>query len=287
MLDRMLSTFSLASRIPLRAKFAFDPSRIDFWLPVVGVVPALLNLLVFVALALAGDIPERYPFLTATLLVIAQYLCFNLFHLDGLMDTADAFLGGCSKEKRLAILKDSRIGVYGFFAGFALLALKLALLSAVLPYLRGGLVIAAVLSFPIVGRFSAVLIPCMTTPATAGGLGRLAEDSRWVRCALGAVTGFVLWALLACGVTLLVGLVPGVRFVPNIFCIFDVAATVPAAVVVVSFAALAPLTAFFYARLYRRNIGGYTGDALGAAVETGELLCLAVAFAMLNNAGYI
>jgi cobalamin synthase len=38
-----------------------------------------------------------------------------------------------------------------------------------------------------------------------------------------------------------------------------------------------PLTAWFYARLYRNSLGGYTGDALGAAIESAELLSLAAA----------
>jgi adenosylcobinamide-GDP ribazoletransferase len=45
-----------------------------------------------------------------------------------------------------------------------------------------------------------------------------------------------------------------------------------------SLAVTGPLTALFYARLYRKGIGGYTGDAMGAAVETGEMLYLAAAF---------
>jgi cobalamin synthase len=50
---------------------------------------------------------------------------------------------------------------------------------------------------------------------------------------------------------------------------------------------IAPGTAFFYARLYRRGIGGYTGDTLGAAVETSELLHLAAAaIVMATTAGY-
>ena len=112
MLDRFLSTFSLVSRIPVRGKFVFDTSRMDFHFPLVGVFPALIQLLLFGGLSLLWDNPR----LTVIIVIITQYLCFNLFHLDGLMDTADAFLGTVDREKRQAILKDSRTGVYGFFA---------------------------------------------------------------------------------------------------------------------------------------------------------------------------
>jgi cobalamin synthase len=44
---------------------------------------------------------------------------------------------------------------------------------------------------------------------------------------------------------------------------------------------LIPLVSFFYARLYRKSLGGYTGDALGAAIETAEVLYLtALLFAL-------
>ena len=42
------------------------------------------------------------------------------------------------------------------------------------------------------------------------------------------------------------------------------------------------LGALGIARLYRKHLGGYTGDALGAAVELGELLHLGGAFFVLR-----
>jgi adenosylcobinamide-GDP ribazoletransferase len=99
--DRFLSVFTMVSRIPVKARFDFDFSRFDFWFPVIGIFPALVTALVVFAL--------RAFFPSETLVIAlaalgAEYFCFNLFHLDGLMDTADAFLGTSSPEKRLAIL---------------------------------------------------------------------------------------------------------------------------------------------------------------------------------------
>jgi adenosylcobinamide-GDP ribazoletransferase len=95
------------------------------------------------------------------------------------------------------------------------------------------------------------------------------------------LTALPLWIFAGGGLTYLAGLVPGAaldsagRLVP----VYPAAALVPAAA---GFAAavilLCPLTAFFYARLYRRGIGGYTGDAMGAAVETAEILSLAAVY---------
>jgi adenosylcobinamide-GDP ribazoletransferase len=288
--DRLFSTFSLVSRIPPGRRFAFDPSRIDFWLPVVGVVPALLVALALVALALAGDIPGRHPFLAAAVSLAVQYLCFNLFHLDGLMDTADAFLGTCTGERRLAIMKDSRVGVYGFFAGFASLALKLALLEALLSgwYDFSGLAVAC--AFPIVGRFAAALVPCLSPPAPGSGMGRLMEGARWWRCIGGGVLAFALWMLFVFGAYCATGFASdaaspswaeaGAWFAAELSEWLGGLAAWGAPLA--SLAVLAPLTALFYARLFRRGVGGYTGDALGAAVETGELLALSASFLALD-----
>jgi cobalamin synthase len=44
----------------------------------------------------------------------------------------------------------------------------------------------------------------------------------------------------------------------------------------------APLTAFFVTARYNKNLGGYTGDALGLAVELGELCHVAFLFVILR-----
>jgi adenosylcobinamide-GDP ribazoletransferase len=244
----------------------------DFYLPITGVFPALIHLLLFGGLSLLWDNPA----LSAVIVLITQYLCFNLFHLDGLMDTADAFLGTLGREKRQAILKDSRIGVYGFFAGFAALALKIALLSGLFPLVFR--FPAALSAYPVCGRLAASLVPCMAKPVNPAGLGALGRDAKPLRAALGAIAGLLLLTLLAWGLAHAVAL-----WVP----LFDTAilgaAPLPSLLVLaIGFLLISPLVALFYARLYEKSLGGYSGDALGAAIETGEILCLLVAYIVLN-----
>jgi adenosylcobinamide-GDP ribazoletransferase len=266
--DRFFSTLSLVSRIPVKCKFVFDTSRMDFYLPLTGACPALINLLLFGGLSLLWD----NPLLTVIMVLITQYLCFNLFHLDGLMDTADAFLGTVDREKRQAILKDSRIGVYGFFAGFSALALKIALLSGLYPLIFR--CPAALLAYPICGRLASSLIPCMTNPANPGGLGALSRDAKPVRAFSGAIAGLLLWTLLAWGLTNAAALWAPVYDTAILGAAFFPALLIPA----IGFLLISPLTALFYARLYGKSLGGYSGDALGAAIETGELLYLLAAY---------
>jgi adenosylcobinamide-GDP ribazoletransferase len=279
--DRLLSTLSVVSRIPVKARFKFDSSRMDFYLPITGVCAALPGFLLFTGASLRlnfyrGAAPAGIPALTAGLVLLVQYLGFNLFHLDGLMDTADAFLGGAGREKRLDILKDPRIGVYGFFAGFAALSFKAGLLYALFPFARDFPVL--VFAYPLWGRFSAALVPCMSGPLNTGGLGALVKDARPRRCFGGMAAALLLWALIVRGLfaaAALAGLLP--RGSP-----LAGSAPLPAlAALALSLPVICILTAFGYARLYRNNLGGYTGDALGAAVETAEPLCMAAALAAL------
>lgn len=259
--DRFSSSFTLVSRIPLPWAFDFDPSALDFWLPLVGFPVALLTAFSFYAFQLI----LRDPVLSIIFSLMVQYGAFNLFHFDGLLDTADAFLGSLSREKRLAILKDSRIGVYALFVGMVYLAVKVVLiyrLRSLQPYLLGFL-----FAYPITGRFAAALIPCFFTPAKPEGLGNLVQNSH-LRRTLG---GFVIGFFLLIGLSIL-----GVSFftpsnVPLLMKSFLKTPTIRFFYLWLFPLWTAPLIAMFLGRRYQKNIGGYTGDTLGAAVEMAEL----------------
>ncbi|MDR1986224.1 MAG: adenosylcobinamide-GDP ribazoletransferase [Treponema sp.] len=262
MFNRFLSTLSLVSRFPIKRRSTqqFDGSRMDFYLPITGIVPALLG----VVLLGGGYLLTESPLLTVIFTLTGQYLGFNLFHLDGLMDTADAFLGSFDREKRIMVLKDSRIGVYGFFAGIAVLSLKAGLLYTLFPWLvrfPGPL-----LAYPISGRFSAALIPGLTGSAKPGGLGALVKDARPYRVIAGLLTGLLLWTALVWGMSALFA-------VDEPRCgLWGILLAVPS---------VSPLASVFFARLYRKHLGGYTGDALGAAVELAEILHLTLCLLIL------
>jgi adenosylcobinamide-GDP ribazoletransferase len=118
----------------------------------------------------------------------------------------------------------------------------------------------------------------MADPANPGGLGALGRSAKPVRAVSGAMTGLVIWTLLAWGLTNAVAL-----WAP----VFDTAilgaAFFPALLILaIAFLLVSPLTALFYVRLYRKSLGGYSGDALGAAIETGELLYLLAAYVALG-----
>ncbi len=70
--------------------------------------------------------------LTATLVVGISALTTGAFHEDGLADTADSVGGGYSVEKRLIIMRDSRIGTYGSVALIIIFLLKIFAIIALI-----------------------------------------------------------------------------------------------------------------------------------------------------------
>src|SRR5216684_1273003 len=173
----------------------------------------------------------------------AAYAVTGALHEDGLADTADGFGGGEDRAGKLAIMRDSRIGAYGVIALVFTVALRAAAL-AVLTTPRAG---AALIAAHAVSRAGLPIVMRWLAPARDDGLGASAgqpDDS-----AIGWCAGIAVVVALLC-----LGVVPGL------------------AALVVGPAAVAGL-----ARLAQRQIGGYTGDVLGAAQQIGEIAVLLTA----------
>jgi adenosylcobinamide-GDP ribazoletransferase len=99
-------------------------SRCAKYFPVVGIGIGLASAVV---LLLAGRVWG--PVVGSLLAVTASIVVTGALHEDGLADTADGLGGGASVEKRLAIMKDSRIGTYGALALVLSLSLRVTALA--------------------------------------------------------------------------------------------------------------------------------------------------------------
>lgn len=176
--------------------------------------------------------------------MVATLLLTGAFHEDGLADSADGFGGGWEKTQVLAIMKDSRIGSYGAITlGMALL-LKFALLDA--------LGMAALVALPVI--HAASRIPPLLIMA---GMRYVREDDSARAKPVAQGLGVADWLT-----GLLLGLAPlcaGVVY----------AALTPwrALAVVLALGGMGLACAAYF----RQRIGGYTGDALGAAQQVCEL----------------
>lgn len=207
------------------------------YFPVVGLLLALL--LWLLVLLFSRLIPQ---IALVALLVVALVLLTGGLHLDGLMDTCDGLFGGRTRERKLEIMRDSRVGSFGVLGALCVLLLKFALLASI-PVPSLPLVLLLILP---VARWSMVLALYVFPPARPTGLGAAYHHTITTRRLL--ITGLI---------TLVIALVFG-------------RLTGLVAWITGSLAALALGLGI------TKNIGGLTGDSCGAIDETVEVVMLLV-----------
>lgn len=238
------------TRLPTPRLAAIEPDWIACsarYFPLVGQLVGLLSAAVWL---LVGRFWPGLP--AAVLAVAAGVLATGGFHEDGLADTADGLGGGQDRERRLAIMKDSRIGSYGALALGLVLMLRIGLLASLSPWsgvvalvvAHGGARAAAVVvmaALPYAGDVDVAKVK----PAARGARPRDAA----IALALGA------WPLFLLGL--------------------------PRAVLAVGLTGAVSLSMALAAR---RLIGGVTGDVLGAVEQLAEAALLMGAAAMIASA---
>ena len=175
--------------------------------------------------------------IAAGLALTAMILSTGAFHEDGLADCWDGLGGGLTRERKFEIMKDSRLGTFGAAA----LVLSLGLRWAALSEMAG---LSGFLALIVVGAVSrSVILGMLMTTRQADRQGHETLATRPTPLRLGV--GFIL--------TLLIGL----ALLPP----FAVAGLALWGVIVV----------LFWRALLLRQLGGYTGDALGASQQYAEI----------------
>ncbi|HJZ50485.1 MAG TPA: adenosylcobinamide-GDP ribazoletransferase [Roseiflexaceae bacterium] len=162
-------------------------------------------------------------------------------HLDGLSDTFDAVMSWRTRERKLEIMRDSRIGAMGALALIAVLALKATWLHA-----AGDGWWRAVWLAPILGRWADTYGIFRFPPAREGGLGREFQ----ARARRG---DFVIATATAAGLALILAGSRGLLALALVWCVSNA-----------------------LARWWTRDLGGLTGDTYGALCEIAEVVTLAV-----------
>lgn len=202
--------------------------------PLVGVALSGLAALVAATALWLGLGPMVAGLLALSTLVVST----GALHEDGLADVADGFWGGFDRDRRLEIMKDSRIGAYGTIALILSLGLRASLLAAL-----GGAMIPALLTSAALSR--ATMAGVMYAQPNARETGLSHRTGR-----PGPTT-----ALTAAGLAALIALLVAGW------------AGVLASVIVA-------ITAVLCALVARRKIGGQTGDTLGATQQITEITAL-------------
>jgi adenosylcobinamide-GDP ribazoletransferase len=187
------------------------------------------------------------PALAALLALAAMTALTGAMHEDGLADIADGFGGGADRESKLAIMKDSRIGSYGAVALLLGLLLKAAAIAALA---APGLVAGALIAAHALARAAIPLAMQLLAPARASGLGVSAGKPSASTAGIAATLGLIVAALV---------LPAGAAF---------------GACLAAGLATLA------MAMLAWRQIGGQTGDVLGAVEQVAEIAALLAVVAL-------
>lgn len=186
--------------------------------------------------------------------MVLSILLTGAFHEDGLADMADGIGGAFDVEKRLAIMKDSRIGTYGSVALILALALKFALLFSLAEQGTLVLICALFLGASLSRALAASLISSLpyVSDESSSKSKPLAQNQ----------------SKQELFIVVIIGVLPLMLYST-----------------IVALSCLLTLLLFrqLFSRWLRVKIGGFTGDCLGAAQQIAELLIYFVLVAFLQT----
>ncbi len=240
-----LTAVQFFTRLPVPAWVGHSPQQLEQsarYLPLVGVVVGTIA--ASVLWAAAQVLPLS---LAVGLSMVVSILATGAFHEDGLSDFADGMGGSHSKEKALAIMKDSRVGAYGVIALVLALLLKYQALTTLCDRSLT-LAAATLIAAHTVSRLMAASL--MLTQRYVRD-----DDSARARPAAQQMTYSSFGIALLTAVAVLV--------------ILHAAGT-PVAGVLAALGAALLMRGYLAWRLQKR-LGGYTGDCLGAVQQLSEL----------------
>lgn len=231
------------TRLPFRVSGEFgakDLSGAVWAFPLIGLV---VGSLAGAALMLSAEF-NLHPLACAFIALAVSAMITGALHEDGLADVVDGFGGGTTRDAKLRIMRDSQIGSYGVLALVLSTGLKAALLAGLL---GPGMAAAAVAGAAVLSRS---LLPGMMhfmprarTDGLAAGAGRPNGTATTLALCIGLGVAWPLLGVWAGLVALIASLI----------------------------------SVLIMAYIAHRQIGGYTGDVLGASQQFAEIAILMTA----------
>lgn len=220
--------------------------------PVVGAAIGLAGGLVFLAAVQIG----LTSWIAAFLSLAATAGLTGALHEDGLSDALDGLWGGHTPERRLEIMRDSRIGGYGAVG----LVISLGLRASALAALGDPqLVLGALVAAHSLARANMVWFMRGLTPAGKSGLaasvGRPTSQATATALALGAAIALPATTPFASPVVLIPTLAVGLA------------------------------AGWLFMTIAKSKLGGYNGDCLGAGEQISEVVILLALVSVLTQAG--
>lgn len=242
------------TRLPLGPETALPAPALASAMRAFPVAGLLIGAIVGAILALA--IWLGAPASLAALLAVAAGLGLTgALHEDGLADVADGFGGGATAERKLEIMRDSRIGTYGVLALIVAVALKTVALATLAAH-SVWLAFAVILAAAAISRVAPAGLLHLLAPARRDGLSAAAGRPGRATVIQALALATLLSVVVLWPVSFLFGLVA------------------------VPLAGLAGL--FAMAWLAQAQIGGQTGDVAGASQVVSEAFILILAVLVLT-----
>ena len=231
----LLTAFQFLTTFPAVIRRSFTAGELG---RAVGFFPLVGLALGGILYGLGSSLRLAFPLpVTAVLILAAWLLLTRALHFDGFLDTCDGLFGGFTPERRLEIMRDSRVGAFGVAGGGLLLLAKYAAILS-LPHLSG-LVLA-----PAIGRWVLAIAIFAYPYARDKGMGRDMKDNvRRPQVILATVIAVLVAWLFARWTGLLAFVLAGVVL-------------------------------WLGASFILRRIPGLTGDSYGALCELAELAVL-------------
>jgi len=228
-----LAAVSFLTIVPVPGKDV-PPGRAAAFFPLVGAILGALGAELFIAASLV--LP---PSIAALIAVTFWTLISGVLHEDGLADVADAMRAGRTREKMIAILKDSRIGTYGAVA----IVLSIVARWQALEHVTAARILEVCIVAQAVPRAAMVTLAWLSRPF-GEGLGLAFSSSL-------TTTGSLIAIVQGLVAAMLLGWRPGVIVIAGGYLIVRGART------------------YFYKR-----VGGINGDCLGATEQLLEIFIL-------------
>jgi adenosylcobinamide-GDP ribazoletransferase len=240
------------SRLPVpKWTFEHDPHAVpDFAivprvLPIAGAIIGVPSAVILVFLSWLGCSGP----LAACFAVLGSVLVTGALHEDGLADVADGFGGGRTRERRLEIMADSRVGAYGAAAMVLALLIRVTAIGDLTSACGFWAAAMAVIAAASLSRISGLLPLVFLTPARPGGRSASVGRPSPVTITFAVIASIMLsLAFLLIGGFHLRGIALSVIF---------------------SYIVASPMIV-----LSERMIGGQTGDVAGATQQVAEIVFL-------------
>jgi adenosylcobinamide-GDP ribazoletransferase len=237
-MDSFLLAIQFLTILPIRIKQASEQKIANsmVYFPIVGLFLGLFLWLINFFLGILNFSSIAINIILAVFLITIT----GGLHLDGLCDTADAFLSRKPKEEMLKIMRDPHVGVMGVLSLMCIILLKIGLLCSISAPVKT----QALLLMCILSRWSAVLMMFLFPYARQEGKAKTFISLMNKKI-------FILSTILAFSLAFLVGQINGL-IISSIIAVF----------------------VYLFGKFVSKKINGITGDTLGATIELSEVITL-------------